>query len=323
MRVMVTGGCGLVGSLAVRQLLELGHEPVAYDLALKTELLEDVRDGVIFVKGDVQHATDLLRAAQAHGVRRILHTASFLTPGAYERPYAAVQTNIMGALNVYETVRLLSLERGVFCSTGKVRNTARAHAQHVDDGNFGLEPDPYTSTKVMGELLLSDYRQLYDLDLVVSRFCGLVYGPGYAFSGAIGQGLQDLVEKPLRGEPVRVERVAHGPTVLAMLYARDAADGAVRATLAEGLTDWVFNISSPSTHVLPEIADTLRDLIPGAQIDVPAGAARGGPIEPDPRTREQLGYAPRYALADGLGEYVEFLRTARLRDWKLAAATAG
>jgi nucleoside-diphosphate-sugar epimerase len=192
----------------------------------------------------------------------------------------------------------------------------------VDDGDFGLDPDPYTSTKVMGELLLSDYRQLYNIDLVLSRFCGLIYGPGYAFSGAIGQGLQDLVEKPLRGEPVRAEKVAHGPTVLAMLYARDAADGAVRATLTDGLADWAFNISSPAMHTLPEIAATLCELIPGAQIDVPADSQQGRPITPDPRTREQLGYTPRHSLADGLGEYIEFLRTARLRDWKTAATTA-
>ncbi len=35
--------------------------------------------------------------------------------------------------------------------------------------------------------------------------------------------------------------------------------------------------------------------------------------------RDQLGYVPRYGLIDGLGEYVQFLRTGRLRDWQVAA----
>src|SRR3954447_24823382 len=129
MRVLVTGGCGLVGAFAVRRLLALGPEPVAYDVASNFELLADVRGRVPFVRGDVLNLPELLAAVREHGVRRILHTASFLTPGAYDRPYAAVQTNIMGAMNVYEAVRALGLERGVFCSTGKVRNDAPTYAR--------------------------------------------------------------------------------------------------------------------------------------------------------------------------------------------------
>ena len=216
MRVLVTGGCGLVGSFAVRQLLGLGHEPVIYDLAFRAELLEDVRADLRFVKGDVLNGCELLAAAQEHQVSRILHAASFLTPGADARPYAAIHTNIEGALQVYEVVRALSLERGVFCSTGKVRYDSVTYARHVDDGDFALEADPYTHTKIAAELLLSDYREVYGLDLVIARFCGMVYGPGYSFSGAIGQALQDLVEKPLRGEPAGLELASPPPARLSV-----------------------------------------------------------------------------------------------------------
>ncbi len=319
MRVLVTGGCGLVGALAVRQLLALGHEPVVYDLAIRTELLADVQDRVCFVRGDVTVLPELLHAAREQGVRRVLHAASFLTPAAWDRPYAAVTANVLGALNVYEAVRVLGLERGVFCSTGKVRNDAVAYAQRLTAGDFQMAPDPYTTTKIVAELLLADYRQMYGLDLVIARFCGMVYGPGYAFTGAIGQQLQELVEKPLRGEPAHLDAIRHGPALPSLLYARDAADGAVRATLTDGLRDWVFNIWSPATHPLAEIAEAIRQVIPGARIEVPPAPQPGAPIPPDPRARDQLGYVPRYGLVDGLGEYVEFLRTGRLRDWKVAA----
>jgi nucleoside-diphosphate-sugar epimerase len=59
MRMLVTGGCGLVGSMAVRLLLEQGHEPVAYDIAIKAELLDDVKDQVTFVRGDTLDVPDL------------------------------------------------------------------------------------------------------------------------------------------------------------------------------------------------------------------------------------------------------------------------
>jgi UDP-glucose 4-epimerase len=316
-RVLVTGGCGLVGAFAMRQLLALGHEPVIYDLTANFELLADVRERVPFVRGDVLNLPDLLGAVREHEVRRVLHMASVLTLGAAARPYGATQTNVLGTLNVFEAVRVLGLERAVFCSTGKVRPDGAAYARQADAGRYDLERDVYTHTKIAAELLLSDYRQIYGLDLVIARFCGLVYGPGSAASGGIALGLRTLTEGPLRGEPTRLDWIPTARQALnGLLYARDAADGAVRATLADGLTDWVFNVQGHSTGTLADLAAALRQLIPGARIEVPPADAAGAPIEPDPRTREQLGYVARHALLDGLGEYVGFARSGRLRDWQ-------
>jgi nucleoside-diphosphate-sugar epimerase len=69
-------------------------------------------------------------------------------------------------------------------------------------------------------------------------------------------------------------------------------------------------------ELLAEIADAIRQAIPGAQIEVPAASRPGTPNEIDPLARDQLGYEPHYRIGDGLGECVEFLRTGRLRDWK-------
>ncbi|HEY7065343.1 MAG TPA: NAD(P)-dependent oxidoreductase [Chloroflexota bacterium] len=320
MRVLVTGGCGLVGAFAVRQLLAAGHEPVVYDLAPGSELLADVQARVPLVHGDLLNLPDLLGAARDYEVRRILHMASILTLGADARPYAATQTNVLGTLNVFEAVRTLGLERAVFCSTGKVRPDGAAYARQADLGRYDLERDVYTHTKIAAELLLSDYRQIYGLDLVIARFCGLVYGPGRAASGGIAVALRELTERPLRGEPTRLDWIPTARQALnGLLYARDAADGAVRATLAVDLADWVFNVQGHSLGTLADVAAALREAIPGARIEVPPADEPGALLEPDARAREQLGYVPRHSLRDGLGEYVEFARTGRLRDWQEAA----
>jgi UDP-glucose 4-epimerase len=88
MAVLVTGGCGLAGSFAVRHAVDQGEKVVSYDIALKTELLEDILDRVVLVKEDILDAPDLMRAVKEHRIDRILHTAIFPTPGAYDRPYA-------------------------------------------------------------------------------------------------------------------------------------------------------------------------------------------------------------------------------------------
>jgi UDP-glucose 4-epimerase len=317
MRVLVTGGCGLVGSMAVRLLLEQGHEPVAYDIAIKTELLDDVKDQVTFVRGDILDVPDLMRAVADNDAQRILHAASFLSPAAYERPYAAVRTNILGALNVFETVRNLGLERAVFTSSGKSVSDIPKFGQNANAGNFGLAADPYSSSKIASELLLSDWRQLYDLDLVIVRFAGLVYGPGYEFSGVVGQALKGVVEAAVRGEPAELPAMSGRTAVTSMLYARDAADGAVRATLIDNLPDWVYNLHGHDTHSVAEVANIIAELIPGADIKVPPIEAKGQRIEPDQRTKAHLGYEAQYDVTYGLGEYIDFLKTKRLRDWKV------
>jgi UDP-glucose 4-epimerase len=314
MKVLVTGGCGLVGSFILRYLLDQGHQPVSYDLAIKTELLTDVQRDVVFCQGDVLDYGDLVHAVRANGVQRIIHTASFLTPGSRRRPYAAIRTNILGALNVYEVGRVVDVERVVFCSTGKVPKDAAVFAENLDNGQYPFEADPYTHTKIAGELLAKDYRGRYNLPIYVARFCGQIYGPGSAFSGGSGQLFQPLVESALRGEPYTLEKSPYG--VMDLMYARDVARGAALVALRDGLTKWLYPIRSYSAHPLSEVAEVIAELVPGAQLNVPPAPRAGHRIEPDSRALAELGYAAEYDLRRGFGEYFDWLRTGRLADWK-------
>ena len=318
MTILVTGGCGLVGSFAVREAVARGVPVAAFDMALKTELLADVRDKVTLVQGNVLHAPDLYRAVRELDVTRILHTASFLTPGAYARPYANAELTIMGTLNVLECARSMGLKRVAYVSTGKTGWTGAAFSKTLDTGKFDIPADPYASAKVGAELLANDYRQLYGMDVRILRLGGQVYGPGFAFAGAIGQGLQPFIEKPLKGEPVRYDQpiLAHSAPIIPMLYGGDAGRGCMAATLAAELPHVVYDINAPIAVTLYQLVQELKRLIPGADIEVPqapteAGPFRAGPIPHDPRAEADFGYRPEYDLDRGLREYIAFLKSGR------------
>jgi len=313
MNILVTGGCGLAGSFAVRHAVQQGHQAVAYDVVLRTELLHDILDKITLVRGDILDAPELMRTVKEQSVDRILHLASFLTPGAYARPYAAIETSVMGTLNVLECVRTFGLSRLVYISTGKTMMTAAAYGRSATGGELDIKPDPYTSAKVACELICNDYRRMYQLDIVIVRFAGQLFGPGHAFAGAAGQVFKDLIEKPLRGQPVKLNSpyAPYSAKVMGMLYAADAGRGAMMAALAHGLRDYVFNIRGQQKMTLWEVADLLQDLIPGSSIQVPRGPEAGAPEELDLRAKEQLGYAPEYSARRGFREYLEFLKTGR------------
>ncbi|ANX03676.1 NAD-dependent epimerase/dehydratase family protein [Immundisolibacter cernigliae] len=318
MTILVTGGCGLVGSFAVREAVARGVPVAAFDLALKTELLADIRDKVTLVQGNVLHAPDLYRAVRELDVTRILHTASFLTPGAYARPYANAELTIMGTLNVLECARAMGIKRVSYVSTGKTGWTGAAFSGTLNTGKFDIPADPYASAKVGAELLANDYRQLYELDVRILRLGGQVYGPGYAFAGAVGQGLQPFIEKPLKGEPVRYDNplLAYSAPIIPMLYGADAGRGCMAATLAADLPHAVYDINAPVASTLYQVVQAIKALIPGADIEVPeapteAGPFRAGPIAPDPRAQADFGYLPEYDLLRGLCEYIAFVKTGR------------
>lgn len=312
MAVLVTGGCGLAGSFAVRHGVEQGQKVVVYDLATKTELLQDVLDKVTLVRGDVLNLAEISHAVNSHAIDRILHAASFLTPGSYERPYAAVQTSVMGTLNVLECARLYGIKRVVYVSTAKVIGSGPTYGESVQSGQIPLDPDPYTSAKIACELLCNDYRRLYQMDVVIVRF-EQVFGPGYAFAGASGKAFQNLVESCLReGQaPSTVQYAPHSRRVISMLYAADAGRAAMLATLAEGLRDYVFNIRAKETLTLWEAADLLKELIPGANVQVARGPEKGGPQQIEQRAKDQLGFVPEYTARRGFKEYIAFLKTGR------------
>ncbi|MEA3219040.1 NAD(P)-dependent oxidoreductase [Immundisolibacter sp.] len=318
MTILVTGGCGLVGSFAVREAAARGVPVAAFDMVLKTELLADIRDKVTLMQGNVLHAPDLYRAVRELDVTRILHTASFLTPGAYARPYANAELTIMGTLNVLECARAMGIKRVSYVSTGKTGWTGAAFSGTLNTGKFDIPADPYASAKVGAELLANDYRQLYDLDVRILRLGGQVYGPGYAFAGAVGQGLQPFIEKPLRGEPVRYDNplLAYSAPIIPMLYGADAGRGCMTATLAADLPHVVYDINAPVASTLYQVVQAIKALIPGADIEVPeapteAGPFRAGPIAPDPRAQADFGYLPEYDLMRGLREYIAFVKTGR------------
>lgn len=323
MNILVTGGCGLAGSFAVRHAVEQGHRVVAFDIALKTDLLTDVLDRVDLVRGDLTSAPDIMRAVEEHSVERILHTASFLTGAAFERPYAAAQLMVMGTLNVLEAARTLGVKRVVHVSTGKTMATGAQYAKSAGTGGIGISPDPYTSCKVAAELLCNDYAKLYDMSVVIIRYAQL-FGPGYDFAGGSGKAIKPVVEACLRGETVTMsaeeaslfstppgQRPNRSLSPSGLLYAKDAGRAGVLAATSERLTDNVFRIQPMEALTMHGIAERLMRIIPGGQIEVPDGPDPGGPVEPDARAKEQFDYVPEYDVERGLREYVGFLKTGR------------
>src|SRR5262245_60517784 len=128
-------GAGLIGSQVARILVERGEKPVLMDVAAQREAIGQIVDlaKVTLVAGDVLRPLSIVDVLTSHGISKIAHTAAnpLLTLGAQKEPYAAINLNIMGTVNVLEAARVTGLKRVVVSSSSVLNHYLEIGRAHV------------------------------------------------------------------------------------------------------------------------------------------------------------------------------------------------
>ena len=125
-----------------------------------------------------------------------------------------------------------------------------------------------------------------------------------------------MVEDPVYGRPVSLER--GGDQLDDIVYVDDVAESLVLAATAKRLNHATYNIGSGKGQTLRQLADAVRAAVPEADIEVGPGLNPMGfdvhyyAILDFSRARDDLGYAPRFGLVEGVRDYVESLRGIKL-----------
>ena len=262
MSVMVTGGTGFIGNRIIRKLIERGEEVVCFDLAPPRSNLAPYLDRIRMYRGDVTQLPHLLEAINTHQVHKIIHMAALLPPDTEDRPHYAMQVNIGGANNVFEAARWTGIERVVYASSIAVYGVQDTFGERpINEDDLNDPINVYGMTKSVNDFSAKRYADRYGLDLRGIRIC-TVFGHGRVtgMTGMIG-GL--MVSLPAIGQPVAMpfDEAELSP----MIHAEDAAEIFVRAALAGQLNHRVY-ISGGNLATIKDMADTVRSIIPDAQI---------------------------------------------------------
>lgn len=309
MAYLVTGGTGFVGARVAEQLVERGEDVVIFDYAPMPERIADFADAVTLVRGDVRQVEQLARVFVEHDVEGVAHLASALTGTCDEEPPMAMGINVVGTANILELASVHDVDRVVFASS----LAAYGYVDYDEDVTVDEESprwpnNLYGSTKVLKEDMGEHYAERDDMSVIGLRFAA-VFGPGRA-GGTPVVHLQDLFEKPARGESVTVTGV---DLEMNWVYVDDAGASVVQALDVNHDGFDVFNVRDRFVPI-QEVASLVEEVVPDADItkvaepDTDHYPYGTHPRLDDEKMREELGFSPDVGLEAGVETYVETVR---------------
>jgi len=330
MRVLVTGSAGFIGSALSLRLLARGDEVLGvdnlndyYDVALKQARLDRLtpHPNFKFTKVSIEDRPALGKAFHDFRPQRVVNLAAQAgVRYSLENPYAYVEANLVGFINILEACRHGKVEHLVYASSSSVYGANRKLPFSVQDP-VDHPVSLYAATKKANELMAHTYSHLYGLPTTGLRFF-TVYGPW----GRPDMALFLFTRKILAGEPIDVFN--HGHHTRDFTYVDDIVEGVVRTldrvpepdpaydplqpnSATSSAPYRVYNIGNSHpvqlSHYIEVLEDCLgrkaeKNLLPLQPGDVPDTSAEVTELMND------TGYRPDTSVEEGVKRFVEWYR---------------
>ena len=305
MDVLVTGGCGYIGSVLVPLLTEseaVGRVVVLDSLESGSPqaLLGTLGDeGVDFRRGDVREYGDVESAMR--GVDTVVHLAAITgAASTHDRREETFAVNYDGTENVLMAAGKLGVENAVFASSCNIYG--RATSTDIDES---VEPDPinpYAEAKHEGESLLADFCEEYDADGVALRMAtNYGYGPGVRFNLVVNY----FVFRALTGRALTV--YGDGSNWRPFVHVEDAARAYKHA--ACNPDDWperVYNVgSNDQNYQISDIADLVHEEVGPVDVTYLEDEHPGPSYHVNFARLDETGFETEWTLREGVRDLAE------------------
>jgi dTDP-glucose 4,6-dehydratase len=310
-KVLVTGAGGFVGSHLTEHLAGLGADVRAFvhynsrnDPGLLRLLPKESLERVRIVMGDLKDAGAVGDAVRDVDV--VFHLGSLIAiPYSYVHPRETVETNVLGALNVFEAARDAGVGKVVHTSTSEVYGTARYVP--IDESHPLQGQSPYSASKIGADKVAESFYRSFDVPIATIRPFN-TYGPRQSARAVIPTIIVQALTQ---------EKVVLGATHTTRDYT--FVDDLVRAfVLVAGSPRTVgetVNVGSNYEISIGAVAETVASLI-GREIEVVTDSGRLRPEKSEverlwcdnTRARDLLGWSPAVPLEEGLSRTIAWFR---------------
>ena len=173
MKILVTGGAGYIGGVAVKHLLDAGHQVAVFDsLELGHKQALDPRAG--FILGDLRDFAQIRAAMDTTRPDAVMHFAAYALVGESSAdPGKYFRNNDLGGLNLADAMLECGVKRIVFSST--CATYGQPETMPITEDTPQRPTNPYGQSKLIFEQILDWYRRIHGFKPVFLRYfnaCG-------------------------------------------------------------------------------------------------------------------------------------------------------
>ena len=314
MKVLITGGLGLIGHNVVVYLTNLGHDVVVvdnltnYGVIPQRELDYLIQQrrakfplSVRCYRDDIANADAVNSIIAGEQPDIIIHMASFPRQKVVNaNPGLGARVMIEGLINLLESSKNHQVKRFVYISSsmvyGDFQDDVREDAVCRPQGQYGI-------MKLAGEALVKDYQRRGGFDYTIIR-PSAVYGPLDVEDRVISR----FMMQALRGGWLNVNGATE---TLDFTYVDDAAKGIVQASLVDQTKNRTYNITKSHSVTLLQAAEMIVNIVGQGSVrvgDRDLDFPSRGALNID-AARQDFGYDPQVDVAEGFLFYYNWLTT--------------
>lgn len=272
-RILVTGGCGFIGSNLLTYLLENYSELNVVNLDLltyagKTENvshLDKYNDRYKFVKGDICDDALLRKIFSDYAIDGVIHLAAEShVDNSLENPADFVRTNVQGTLQLLHAawhawfLKPFTPKKGCESNRFLHVSTDEVYGSLGETGLFSEKTpyapnNPYSASKAGSDFLVRSWYHSYGLNVVTTN-CGNNYGPRQDKEKFI----PNILQKAFLGEHIPI--YGDGKNVRDWIYVEDHCSGIMLA-YEKGKSGETYNIGGRNERDNNEVANTVCKIL--------------------------------------------------------------
>lgn len=272
-KILVTGGAGFIGSHLIEKLILKGYK-VKTIVLYNTEnswgwldtLSKKVKKNIEIVIGDICDQNFV--TAQMKNIDIVFHLAALISiPYSYISPRSYIKTNVLGTLNLLESIRNSNVELFVQTSTSEVYG----NAQYIPiDENHPLNAQsPYAASKIASDQLAQSYSKVFNLPVSIIRPFN-TFGPRQSLRAVI----PSIILQALYNKEIRIGNIS---TKRDFTYVSDTVSGLISTINNSKCLHKIINLGTGYSISINDISKIIIEIL-GDKIKIIKDKKRIRPI---------------------------------------------
>ena len=304
LNVLVTGGCGFIGSNLCNRLIELGYYVICVD-NLSTGNINNINklkknSNFEFIRHDITVPLYIQ-------VDLIYHLACPASPPAYQKqPIKTIKTGVIGTINMLGLAKRVNATI-LLTSTSEIYGNPEISPQieeyvgHVNP--IGVR-SCYDESKRIAETLMIEYNRSHNVDIRIARIFN-TYGPNMDIND--GRVISNFINQSINNLDITIN--GDGKQTRSFCYIDDTVDGLIK--LMNNKYQLPINIGNPDEQTILDIAKKILYLTKSNSKIIYRNLPSEDPLKRKPdikKAKHLLNWEPKISLIEGVSKTIDYFK---------------